>query len=277
MPRTLLFLLLTTLLRPALSDDASAASAAAQMDTTGCAAQTPDSQALQAEGVRIRHIIFSPSNIFDETKPGERTSLYKLANRLHVKTKPSTLAAQLLFAQGDLYSDRVLQETARNLRTLRYLHEPILTPVCYSPGFVDVLVQTRDVWTLAPTLTFGRKGGNNASSFGIEDNNFLGYGKALEVSRRSDRKRDSSNLIYHDPNLAFGRWTLDAVLTNSSDGHNINARVYYFFQIIKSDPSVNLNFKVKIITFSYFFQRFHLLQCGRDEFLSAKSGVYRHN
>jgi len=243
MPRTLLFSLLIILLRPALGAAASVASAD-ELQVAGCAAQTPSSQtpssqtpssqALQAEGVRIRRIMFSPSNIFDETKPGERTGLFKLANRLHIKTKVGTLRAQLLFTEGDLYSDRVLQETARNLRTLRYLREPVLTPVCYTPGFVDVLVQTRDVWTLAPTLTFGRKGGNNATSFGIEDNNFLGYGKVLEVSRRSDRKRDSSNLVYRDPNLAFGRWTLDALLTNSSDGHNISARVEHPFFALDS-------------------------------------------
>ncbi len=219
MPRIFFYSLLILMLRPAYGE---ALPEAAQ---AGCAAITPSAQTLQTEGVRIRHIIFAPSNIFDETKPGERTRLFKLANRLHVKTQASTLRAQLLFAEGDLYSERVLQETARNLRTLRYLREPVLTPVCYTPGLVDVLVQTRDVWTLSPTVSFGRKGGNNTTSVGIEDNNFLGLGKVLEISQRSDRKRESSSLVYRDPNLAFGRWTLDAVLTNSADGHDVSARV----------------------------------------------------
>ena len=249
MLRIFFYPLLILMLRPALGESApersnpaqrdelrsrNEVSSKAQANLADCAAQTPSSQSLQAEGVRIRRIILSPNNIFDETKPGERTALYKLANRLHIKTKPSALRAQLLFAEGDLYSERVLQETARNLRTLRYLREPILTPVCYSPGFVDVEVQTRDVWTLAPTFTFGRKGGNNATSFGVEDNNFLGFGKVLELSRRSDRKRDSTNLIYRDPNLAFGRWTLDALVTNSSDGHNVIGRLEHPFYALDS-------------------------------------------
>ena len=232
MPRSLYFPMLFLLLRPALG--AVAVADAAQANLSGCAELMPSAQALQAQGVRIRQIVFAPSNIFDETKPGERTRLFKLVNRLHVQTKSSTLRAQLLFAEGDLYSDRVLQETARNLRTLRYLREPVLTPVCYTPGFVDVLVQTRDVWTLSPTLTFGRKGVNNATSFGVEDNNFLGFGKVLELSQRSDRKRDSSSLIYRDPNLAFGRWTLDAVLTKSSDGQNASLRIEHPFYSLDS-------------------------------------------
>lgn len=231
MPRIWFYSLLILMLRPALGESASEDVPANLAD---CAAQTPSAQSLLAEGVRIRHIIFAPSNIFDDTKPSEHSRLYQLANRLHVKTKPSALRAQLLFAEGDLYSPRILQETARNLRTLRYLREPVLTPVCYTPGFVDVRVETRDVWTLAPTFTFGRKGGNNATSFGIEDNNFLGFGKAVELSRRSDRKRDSTNLNYHDPNLAFGRWTLDALITNSSDGHNFNVRVEHPFYALDS-------------------------------------------
>ena len=249
MPRILFYSLLILMLRPALGESApersnpaqrdelrsrNEVSSKAQANLVDCAVQTPNSQSLQAEGVRIRRIIFSQNNIFDETKPGERTRLYKFANRLHVKTKPSALRAQLLFAEGDLYSERVLQETARNLRTLRYLREPVLTPVCYSPGFVDVRVQTRDVWTLVPTFTFGRKGGNNATSFGVEDNNFLGFGKVLELSQRSDRKRDSTNLIYRDPNLAFGRWTLNALVINSSDGHNVSGRVEHPFYALDS-------------------------------------------
>ena len=231
MLRTLLYSLLIFSLRPALGE---AVRADAHANSAGCVALTPSAKQLQTEGVRIRNIILAPSNIFDESKPGENTRLYRLANRLHAKTKASTLRAQLLFTEGDLYSERVLQETARNLRTLRYLREPMLTPVCYTPGFIDVRVETRDVWTLAPTLTFGRKGGNNATSFGVEDNNFLGFGKVLELSQRSDRKRDSSNLIYRDPNLAFGRWTLDAVLSHSSDGHNVSARVEHPFFALDS-------------------------------------------
>ncbi len=194
-------------------------------ETEQCAAVLPSTAELEAEGVRIRHIRFAPGDIFDATKTSENNHLYGLVNRLHIKTKTAALRAQLLFAEGEIYSKRVLEETARNLRRLRYLREPVLTPECYSPGFVDVRISTRDVWTLSPTLTFGRKGGKNATSFGVEDNNFLGLGKVLEFSQRKDRNRDARTLGYHDPNVGFGRWTLDAALSDNSDGHSADIRI----------------------------------------------------
>jgi outer membrane protein assembly factor BamA len=215
----------------------------AQAQALDCAASMPSNAELEAAGVRIDKIILRPQNIFDHqdfarTAPDTAANtaaprlpkLYRLANQLHIATKPAALRAQLIFAEGDLYSARVLEESARTLRKLRYLREPVLSPICYRPGtadsvgLVDVQVQTRDVWTLAPTLTLGRKGGKNTTSFGVEDNNFLGYGKVLEVFRRTDRKRTTSTLGYHDPNVGFGRWSFDAVLTNANDGHNIDLR-----------------------------------------------------
>jgi outer membrane protein assembly factor BamA len=221
MPRTLIFCVLISL----IAYSHTALAQRAQTDTEHCAAALPSSAELTAQGVRIRHIRFAPGSIFDATKTGENNRLYGLVNRLHIKTKTAALRAQLLFAEGEVFSDRVLQETARNLRRLRYLREPVLTPECYSPGFVDVRVSTRDVWTLSPTLTFGRKGGQNATSFGVEDNNFLGLGKVLEISQRKDRNRDARTLGYHDPNLGFGRWTLDAALSDNSDGHRADVRI----------------------------------------------------
>ena len=172
----------------------------------------------QAE-VRIRRILIVPQPIFDESKPGERKKLFRLANDLHADTREVTIRAQLLFAQGDVYSERVLRETERNLRRLRFLREPQIRVIKRVKGFVDLEVRTTDVWTLSPTLKFGRSGGTNRSSLGVEDLNFLGLGKQLKAEFSQTRERDSKGLAYSDPNLAFGRWTLDAAYSLNSDGH----------------------------------------------------------
>ena len=64
-------------------------------------------------GDHIGTITFRISDIFDTSKPGENKALYRLANRLHIDTKEDALRSQLLFAEGDLYSQRVVDETAR--------------------------------------------------------------------------------------------------------------------------------------------------------------------
>ena len=185
--------------------------------------ENPDEAALEAGGAVIRQISINPQPIFDESLPGERAYLFRLANRLHVDTRAEVIQAQLLFKTGDRFSTRVLRETERNLRKLRFLREPQIRVVAAEGNQVDLEVRTIDVWTFNPTLEFGRSGGSNRSSVGIEDFNFLGLGKTLEVSHKSDRDRSQNVLAYNDPNLNFSRWRLDLELSDNSDGHDARA------------------------------------------------------
>lgn len=205
----------------------SSTAAAAKAD---CAAMVPDPSTLRALGARIGQILFEPQDIFDERKPGERTLVFRTVNRLHVRTRPAALAAQLLFKSGDPYSPRLLDENARNLRRLAYLREPQFELRCFrqppdAPPTVDVALITRDVWTLNPLLEYSRKGGENVSTIGVEDRNFLGLGKSIELKFRQDRNRNTRSLAYHDQNLGFGRRTLDVLLADNTDGHTLDLRL----------------------------------------------------
>ncbi len=80
-------------------------------------------------------------------------------------------------------------------------------PVRYADGKVDIKVITKDVWTLSPGVSFGRAGGSNSTSFNLQDSNFLGWGKTLQVSRNSAVDRTSNTVSWTDPNVFGSRWT----------------------------------------------------------------------
>jgi hypothetical protein len=197
----------------------------------------PSDAELERSGAVIRQVLIDPRPIFDESLPGERTYLFRLANRLHIETKASVIRAQLLFATGDKFSARVLRETERNLRQLRFLREPQIRVVAVEGNQVDIEVRTIDVWTLNPTLEFARSGGHNRTSVGIEDFNFLGYGKTLEVSHKSDRDRNSNVIAYNDPNLNYTRWRLDLEFSDNSDGHEARASIQRPFYALSTENS----------------------------------------
>ncbi len=203
----------------------------------------PSESTLEAEGFLIREIRINPQPIYDESVPGERTYLMRLVNRLHVGTQDDVIRAQLLFKTGDRYSARVLRETERNLRKLRFLREPVISVVEVADGQVDLEVRTIDVWTLSPTFEFSRNGGDNRTSIGIQDFNFLGYGKTLELSHKSDRDRNSNVLAYNDPNLAFSRWKLDLEFSNNSDGHDHRVAVERPFFALDTENSYGLSLR----------------------------------
>jgi hypothetical protein len=178
----------------------------------------PTDAELEAAGAVIGEIRFDIADIFNEDDPREDKALYRLANRLHIKTKESAVRAQLLFQTGDTYSARVLAETERALRSLDYLHDAFIRPVAYDGRKVDILVMTRDVWTLNPGISYERKGGENSASIEIEEENLLGYGKNVKVSWSSDVQRESLLMQWRDPNVWQSRWQSNLAYSINDDG-----------------------------------------------------------
>jgi hypothetical protein len=69
---------------------------------TSARAQAPPSFAeLEAAGARLGEIRISPRNIFDTGNPNEDKPLFRLANTLHVVTRPEVIRRALLFTSGE--------------------------------------------------------------------------------------------------------------------------------------------------------------------------------
>src|SRR5215208_4965495 len=111
-------------------------------------AEVPDDAALEASGAVVGEVRFRRLNVFDPTIAAEDTSLFRLANRIHVVTRESTIATQLLFGAGDRYQARPLRESERILRSNEYLRDAQIRPVAHHDGVVVIEVVTQDTWTL---------------------------------------------------------------------------------------------------------------------------------
>jgi hypothetical protein len=181
-------------------------------------AGVPSDAELEAAGATIGEILIEPQPIFDPEEADDEARLFRAANRLHARTRPETIATQLLFHTGDRYSADRLAETERILRKERYLHDASVVPVAYRNGQVDVLVRTRDVWSLNPSVSFGRSGGVNSSSVEVEEVNLLGTGRQLSLGYAMDHERSATALRYRDPHLGETWWRLAAGYADSSDG-----------------------------------------------------------
>ena len=183
-------------------------------------ADLPDDATLEASGAVVGHVRHVRLNVFDPSLPADDTTLFRLANRIHFVTRESTLGAQLLFAAGDRYDGRLLQESERILRGKSYLRDARIRPVLVRDGVVDIEVITQDTWTLKPEVEYGRKGGRSTSGFGIEEHNLFGTGARFGVVASSGLERDTKQVFYSDPNIAGSRWRLDAQSQWNSDGRS---------------------------------------------------------
>jgi hemolysin activation/secretion protein len=178
----------------------------------------PSPQELEARGAKIGKITVLPGDVFDTTVKGESGWLYRTANKLHIDTKPAVIRGQLLFDTGDTFSERLLQETERNLRANPYLYDASIVPVAYDGVNVDLEVRTRDTWTLNPGVNFSRTGGKNEYAVQIQEKNLFGRGQELQVQWESDVERQALTFLFADPHFLKSYNQLAVAYSDADDG-----------------------------------------------------------
>ena len=180
----------------------------------------PSLQELEAAGAVIGEIHIRPQNIFDLEDPRENNWLFRFANRLHVTTREEPIRRALLFHKGEWLSVRRIDETERLLRDNRYLYDVDIHPVAYENGVVDLEVVTRDTWSLKPDISIGREGGFTSGSISIEEQNLLGTGMSLSLTRVREVDHSGTQLQVSDKH-AFGAWTgVDYSFSDLDTGQN---------------------------------------------------------
>lgn len=181
-------------------------------------AATPEERRAEASGYVFGRIEIVPGDIFDPERPGEGRRLFRLANRLHRTTRPAAIRSLLLFRTGDRFSVAALAESERALRASRFLYDARIRTVRIADGRVDVLVATRDIWTLAGGVAYHRAGGTSRTRLSLTDENFLGTGKAFDVEHSTSVDRTSNVAQYRDPSLAGSHARLQLIYAKNSDG-----------------------------------------------------------
>ena len=161
---------------------------------------------LESAGAVIRQIRINAQNIFDLDDVQENNWLFRTANKLHIQTRPEVIEKKLLFKIGERVSVQKIEETERLLRSVRFLYDVEITPAAYADGAVDIVVATRDTWTIDVAGSVSRSGGNNKTSFGIKEYNLLGTGLRVGFSRTSDADRKGNEFEISYPQ-AFDGWT----------------------------------------------------------------------
>ena len=184
----------------------------------GTTRSLPSSAALVRMGAVIGRIEIHNRNVFDLSNPKDDRPLFRLADRLHRTTRKGLIRHQLLFHTGERYSPHLLAESARILRADPYFYDASIRPIRYHDGKVDVLVSTRDVWTLNPGFDFSRSGGKSSVGFQLEELNALGTGTDIKLAHMRTVDRTESTIDVSNQHV-FDTWTaVDAAYGRLSDG-----------------------------------------------------------
>lgn len=100
------------------------------------------------EGKTIEAVMVRPLDVLEERDPLPMF-LIDFLNFFHATTRPSVIEQYVLLREGDAFEQRLVDETARNLRGIRQLSLVLVIPLRGStPNTVKLLVVTKDIWSL---------------------------------------------------------------------------------------------------------------------------------
>tara|TARA_R110000744_G_scaffold127057_2_gene233760 strand:+ start:28371 stop:30056 length:1686 start_codon:yes stop_codon:yes gene_type:complete len=165
--------------------------------------------------------------IFD-TRAQDTMAIHRFANWMHYDTRESVVKRLLPFAPGQKITEYELAEAERILRSESYLRDAKVTAEPDCDGNYHVKVTTWDNWSLLPTFSFGRKGGENKLALGFEEDNLLGTGIRTTVRYKTDDQRSGYQVDFRSPVPYLSHATISTRLMDNDDGQLV--------QLILDDP-----------------------------------------
>lgn len=183
----------------------------------------------QCETGRIASITIVRNPVFDENGNGALSTIYAAANWLHLETHEQVIRRELLFEVGDCVDPLRLSESARLLRRFRFIESASIGAARRADGTVDVVVATRDDWSLRFEPRFNLGGGVSVTGIGLAERNLGGRGSAIEFLYIDRSGRDDVGAGYFDPQLAGSRLDFGLSGVRTEPGWTVNTMLAYPF------------------------------------------------
>lgn len=191
----------------------------------------------------VAKISINSNTIFDESADGTMVIHY-LANWTHITTKSGVIVERLPFKEGDLLDEEDLLEAERIVRSQAYIRDVKITfkENCDINELAQIEIQTWDNWSFIPTVSFGRKGGENKLSIGVKEDNVLGTGVRARFKYNSDKQRNGYQFTLRSPFPAIPYSTVFIDFVDNDEGQLTQLELDKPFYHINSDYMFNVSF-----------------------------------
>jgi hypothetical protein len=138
---------------------------------------TSDANYINYSGKKIRKIKLQRLNVFganiSNPASADPKKLENLLNKTHVNTNEAIIRKNLLFSEGDTISPLILSDNERILRQLSYIDDARIIIVPVSEDEADIVVLTKDVYSLGATFSYK---GLKKGSVSVFEKNIFGMG-----------------------------------------------------------------------------------------------------
>jgi hypothetical protein len=180
----------------------------------------------------ISYVFVDNRSIFDtqDIQSSRRFGwFFRAANALHVRTRRSVVARELLFGPGDCYDPVLVEESERVLRSNDFLAQVEIYGVPQPDGSYHVIVDTRDEWSTQGDLRVSWQGGLDFEGARLREANFLGRGTAVGAYYIDREVTRDYGISFFTPQLTGTRWDLQAELGRTRAGTVFSQALAYPF------------------------------------------------
>jgi hypothetical protein len=146
---------------------------------------------LKYEGKIIRRIVLKRigfDKLVVDTTRNLQSAMAKTANRLHINSKEATIRNNLFVREGNPLNPYRLADNERLLRNLDFMMDAriFVKPISNNPDSVDLLVVTRDVFSLGGSLSVSLP---TKYQFSLQEINLAGTGQHVRFGQVYDLNR----------------------------------------------------------------------------------------
>jgi hypothetical protein len=123
--------------------------------------------------------------------PTSQSKAVRTLNSLHINTRQNVIRGYFLMDEGDPVDPFAISDTERLLRDARFIDDVRIevVPVSGTADSVDLLVLTRDIWSLGGTIDIKT---STRYSFSVFDRNFLGLGHNFDNTFDINTEKEQS-------------------------------------------------------------------------------------
>lgn len=181
---------------------------------------------------RIADVIIDNSSVFDLTETSETGRFvwaYRLANRLHLRTRREVIDRELLFQVGDCYDVEFLRDSERLLRGFGFIARAEIYGVRQDDDRVQVIVNTQDEWSTRVEVRVGSNGGLELRGLRLVEDNLAGTGQQISLffDRRDDERMFGAG--FATPQLLGTRTNMALQVARTEVGYSLHESVTYPF------------------------------------------------
>ncbi len=190
------------------------------------------SEAQECPEGRISYIFIDNNSIFDLSELDPDASLrwvYRLANRLHVRTRENFIRKELLFRVGECVDALLLEESERLLRAYRFIGDADVFAIPQPDGDQHVNVYTRDEWTTKVDMGLRVDDGIKIEGIELTEENFMGQGIMVRGFLKKDKEVQDLGLEVSTPRLFRSRWDARVSVGNTRTGNFFEESLTYPF------------------------------------------------